>query len=553
MARLGFEQIFPLAVQYHREGRLSEAIAGYRRAIELRPSSASAHNNLAVACREAGLTLEAIAASRAAVRLAPHRVEMHLNLGNLLRETGNVDEAIAAYQSGLRVAPNFAPGFSNLGVALQDAGRLDEAIECYRRAVVLDPGAMVAHSNLLYTMHFDPRCDAGTILREHRNWAAKHAEPLRGQIRPHENERSPERMLRIGYVAQRFHDHVIGRFMLPLLRSHDRGQFQVFCYADTTELSAELRDSGATWRSTRGLSDEQLAQLIREDRIDILVDLGLHMSGGRLLTFARKPAPVQVTYLAYCSTSGLSAMDCRLTDRYLDPPGQGDENYVERSVRLAETYWCYDPPAGVSEPGAPPAASSGRVTFGSFNHFSKVTAPALATWGRLLREVANSRLILHARPGSHRQRVQQVLLETGVSVERVEFAGFVATPQYFEQYRRIDIALDPFPYAGGTTTLDALWMGVPVVTLAGQTAVGRGGVSILSNLELTDLIASTPDQYVQIARQLAGDLPRLESLRESLRQRMLALPLTDAPRFARHVEAAYRQMWREWCMGSSKS
>jgi predicted O-linked N-acetylglucosamine transferase (SPINDLY family) len=554
MATLDFDQIFALAVQYHRQGRLTEAIAGYRRAIALRPGAASAHNNLAVACREAGLTAEAIAASRSAVMLAPHRVEMHLNLGNLLRESGDVDEAIAAHHQGLRVAPNFALGFSNLGVALQEAGRVEEAIESYRQAMRLDPGAVVAHSNLLYAMHFDPRCDARMILEEHLRWAALHADALGEKAPPCENERSPERMLRVGYVAHRFGDHVIGRFMLPLLRSHDRGQFEPFCYSAATSLGAELPDAGATWRSTRGLSDEQLAQLIRQDRIDILVDLGLHMSGSRLLTFARKPAPVQVTYLAYCSTSGLRAMDYRLTDGYLDPPstgsgqalGEEDQNYVERSVRL-ETYWRYDPPADASAPGPLPAASNGHVTFGSMNHFSKITAQTLRVWGRLLTEVPNSRLILHARPGSHRRRVVELLGAAGVSAERVEFAGFVPTPQYFEQYRRIDIGLDPSPYAGGTTTLDALWMGVPVVTLSGKTAVGRGGVSILSNLGLEHLIATTLEQYVQIARGLAGDLPRLGGLRESLRQRMRQSPILDASRFARNVEATFRQMWREWC------
>jgi protein O-GlcNAc transferase len=552
MPSLTFDQIFSLAVQYHREGKLAEAIAGYRRAIELRPASASAHNNLAVACREAGLTREAIAASRSAVRLAPQRVEMYLNLGNLLRETGNVDEAIAVYQEGIRLAPNFAPGLSNLGVALQDAGRLDEAIECYRQAVRLDPGAIVAHSNLLYTMHFDPRCDAKAILQEHLRWGQIHAEPLKGEIRPHAHERSAERPLRIGYVAARFHDHVIGRFMLPLLRAHDRERFVTFCYADMTGLTEELKEAGGTWRSTRGLSDEQLAGLVRQDRIDILVDLGLHMSGSRLLTFARKPAPVQATYLAYCSTSGFSAIDYRLTDPYLDPIGE-DENYVERSVRLAESYWCYDPPGDAPDPGPLPALSNGLVTFGCFNHFSKVTEAALRIWGRLLVAVPDSQLILHAREGGHRERVRRLLAECGVAAERVSFAGFVATEQYFQRYCQVDIALDPFPYAGGTTTLDALWMGVAVVTLRGRTAVGRGGVSILSNLKLPELIATTHEQYVQIAGELAADLPRMAALRQSLRQRMRESPLTDATRFARNVETAYRQMWRDWCTCSINS
>jgi predicted O-linked N-acetylglucosamine transferase (SPINDLY family) len=553
MPSLSYDQIFALAVQYHRQGRLAEAIAGYRRAIELRPTSASAHNNLAVACREAGLTAEAIDASRNAVRLAPQRIEMHLNLGNLLRETGNVDDAIAVYRQAISLRPTFAPALSNLGVALQDAGRLDEAIDCYREAVRLDPTAAVAHSNLVYTMHFDPRSGSKAILQEAQRWSALHAEPLKGEIKSHENDRSPERNLRIGYVGDRLHDHVIGRFMQPLLAAHDRTQFRVICYADTTGLPDELRRVADVWQSTRGMTDEQVAQLVRQDRIDILVDLGLHMSGSRLLAFARKPAPVQVTYVAYCSTSGLSTMDYRLTDPFLDPPEFGDENYVERSIRLPETYWCYGPPVNVGESGALPAIANGHVTFGCLNHFSKTTSVTLQVWARLLREVPSSRLMLHGREGSHRERAKAMLAEGGVAADRISFVGFVPTSDYFKCYRQIDIALDPFPYAGGTTTLDALWMGVPVVTLSGQTAVGRGGVSILSNLKLPELIAATHDQYVQIASELASDLPRLESLRSSLRRRMLESPLTDAPRFARRVEAAYRQMWRQWCMDSSRS
>ena len=301
---------------------------------------------------------------------------------------------------------------------------------------------------------------------------------------------------------------------------------------------------GATCRD---LSDEQLADTIRHDRIDILVDLTMHMAKNRLLVFARKPAPVQVTYLAYCGTTGLGTMDYRLTDPYLDPLGRDERFYCERSVCLPETYWCYRPTIETPPVNALPALAAGHVSFGSLNNFCKVTPPVLAAWGRLLQAVPDAKLLLHARAGSHRERVWGFLAGQGISAERVEFLDIKPLAEYFNVYQRIDVALDPFPYGGGTTTCDALWMGVPVVSLAGQTAVGRGGLSILSNVGLTDLVADDAGQYIRIAADLANDLPRLSELRQTLRQRMQASPLMDAPRFARNIEAAYRQMWQRWC------
>ena len=337
---------------------------------------------------------------------------------------------------------------------------------------------------------------------------------------------------------------------LPLLESHDHGSFEIFCYASTRAVDAvtdRCRAQADVWCDARGLSDEQLASAIRRDQIDVLVDLTMHMSDNRLLVFARKPAPVQVAYLAYCATTGLDAMDYRLTDPYLDPPGGDERFYSEQSVRLPETYWCYQPPKETPPVGAPPALEAGQVSFGSLNNFCKVTLPTLATWARLLQAVPGSRLLLHAHAGSHRDRVRAFLAEQGIAAGRLTFVDFLATADYFGVYRRIDVALDPLPYGGGTTTCDALWMGAPVVSLAGQTAVGRGGVSILSNLGLPELVARDGEQYVQIAASLAGDLPRLSQLRAGLRDRMRKSPLMDAPRFARNIEAAYREMWRRWC------
>jgi protein O-GlcNAc transferase len=369
-------------------------------------------------------------------------------------------------------------------------------------------------------------------------------------IQPHANERDPERRLRIGYVSPDFREHVVGRFLLPLLTSHDKRAVEVFAYAHVPRpdaLTESLRACTDSWRSIVGLSDAQAADLIRQDRIDILVDLTMHMDRNRLLVFARKPAPIQATYLAYCASTGLETMDYRLSDPYLDPPGMDESVYSERTIRLPETYWCYQPASETPEVSPLPALERGYVTFGCLNNFCKVSEPTLAAWAKLLRAVPRSQLLLHAHAGSHRLRVQGFLEHEGLEPARVRFTGIVPLREYFQLYHRIDIALDTFPYGGGTTTCDALWMGVPVVSLVGPTAVGRGGLSILSNVGLPELVGGKEEDYVRIGREWAGDLPRLSHLRSTLRQRMASSPLMDGPHLARNVEAAYRQMWRTWC------
>jgi predicted O-linked N-acetylglucosamine transferase (SPINDLY family) len=354
----------------------------------------------------------------------------------------------------------------------------------------------------------------------------------------------------VGYVSPDFRWHPVGRFLLPLLQSHDHREFEIFCYASQIVadfITARCQAHADVWRNVAGCTDEQLATAVREDHIDILVDLSMHMAKNRLLVFARKPAPVQVTYLAYCGTTGLRTMDYRLTDPYLDAPGQTQRFYSEQSVWLPETYWCYLAVDNTPPVSSLPALLAGHVTFGCLNNFCKVTAPALSAWSALLQAAPGSRLILHAQTGGHRDRVRDFFTQRHVSPERVTFVRQLPTADYFRLYEQIDVALDPFPYGGGTTTCDALWMGVPVVSLAGQTAVGRGGLSILSNVGLTGLLAHDSEQYARIAADLAGDLQRLGELRATLRERMQHSPLMDAPRFARNVESSYRMMWRHCC------
>jgi protein O-GlcNAc transferase len=532
-------------------GQLDKAIGSYRQAIWLKHDFAEAHGNLGSALQDIGQLDEATAAYRQAIALNPNWPEAHNNLGNVVKDKGQLDEAIAAYRQAIRLKPDFAEVYANLGSALMGVGQLDEAIASQRQAVRLKSDYAGLHSNLVFTLHYHPGHDGRMIHEELRRWNRQHAEPLKKFIQPHTNNRRPDRRLRIGYVSPDFRVHVVGQNLLPLLREHDHRQMEIFCYSNVLRpdmLTDQLRGYADVWRSIVGLSDPQATDLIRQDRIDILVDLALHTANNRLLVFAHKPAPVQATYLGCCTSTGMETMDYRLSDPYLDPSDSDLSIYSERTIRLPETYWCYRSTGPTPDPSPPPTAAAGYVTFGCLNNFAKVSSPALDLWAEILQAVPRSRLILHSNPGAHLDTVRERFAGNGISPDRLEFYLEQGNwPKYLQTYGRIDIALDPFPWGGGITTCDALWMGVPVVSLVGRTAVGRGGASILSNVGVPELIARTPEQYVQIATDLANDLPRLAELRRTLRGRMQASPLMDAPRFARNVEAAYRQMWRNWC------
>jgi predicted O-linked N-acetylglucosamine transferase (SPINDLY family) len=535
-------------------GRFDEAEVCFQRALELQPGYAQAHSNLGLVYWKSGRLDEAEVSLRRALRLNPDLAETHNNLGNVLREGGALDEAIASYQRSLTCRPDYAEAHNNLGITFREQGRLADALASYRRAIDLDPTFAAAHSNLLYALIFSPDHEPWAILEEHRFWSRRHAEPLASSIQPHDNNRNPDRRLRVGYVSPDFREHAEAFFTVPLLSAHDHQNFEVFCYADVTRpdaITATIRSFAAVWRETAGLNDVQLARVVREDQIDILIDLTMHMGQNRLLAFARKPAPVQVCWLAYQGTTGLSTIDYRLTDRYIDPPGLHEHDYTEESVRLPDSFWCYDSLASGPAVNPLPALEGGRVTFGCLNNFCKVNERVLALWARVLLAVDRSSLILLAPEGSARQRTAELLERAGVQRERVTFVGRQPRASYLELHHRIDIGLDTFPYTGQTTSLDAFWMGVPVVNLVGSTAPARAGLSLLSNLGLPELAADTPEQFVSVAVALATDLRRLARLRETLRQRLEASPLMDRPRFARGVEQVYREMWRRWCLGES--
>jgi predicted O-linked N-acetylglucosamine transferase (SPINDLY family) len=533
------------------QGRLDLAVAAYRRALAIRPDYAEAHSNLGIALKEQGLLDLAVAAHRRAIALKPEYAGAYSNLGNALKEQGCLDLAIGAYRRALALGPDpDGTHTNNLGNAFKEQGRLDEALACFRKAVELKPKDAMAASNLLMSLHYHPDYDAPSILAEHRQWARQYADPLAAGARPHTNDRSPDRKLRVGFVSADFREHPVGRSLLPIFRYHDRGQAEFIAYSDVRgedEVTGALRSLADHWHSIVGVGDQDVADRIRADRIDILVDLALHSARNRLLVFARKPAPVQVTMVGMPATTGLMAMDYRLTDPYLDPPGTGDDAYSEQSIRLPHSFWCYQPPEEAPPVSELPARDRGFVTFACVNQFVKVSHAAIALWIEILHGVPTARLVIESQPGGHRETARALFEAGGIAADRVEFTPKLPRKAYFERFRTLDVGLDPFPYNGHTSSLDALWMGVPIITVRGRTAVGRGGVSMLSNLGLPELIAETPRQYVAIAVQWAGNLPGLGRLRAELRQRLQGSPLMDQKKYAADVDAAYRQMWKSWC------
>jgi protein O-GlcNAc transferase len=535
-------------------GFLDEAIAAYRRALQLQPNDPETHTNLGIALRDCGQFDEAIAACLRALEIKPDLPDAHTNLGNALRDRGQLDEAIAAYRRALQIKPDFSDACNNLANALNDIGRIDEAIEFYRRALEIRPGNSEAHSNLIYSLLFHPRHDAGTIAEERKRWNRQFSDPVKQLIMAHTNDRELGRRLRIGYVSPDFREQVIGRNILPLFECHDRQNFEILCYSGVVRpdpLTDKFRERADQWRSTVGVGDAALAEMIRQDGVDILVDLTQHMAGNRLPVFARKPAPIQVSFAGYPESTGLEAIEYRISDRYLER-GCVDEGIGgNERVRLIDSFWCYAPREVGVKVNEPPARETGRVTFGSLNNFCKVNEQTLKLWARVLGAVGDSRLVLLSRMGSPRRRTLDVLERHGVARGRVEFVDFHPRREYLELYHRLDIVLDTFPYNGHTTSLDALWMGVPVVSLAGDTPVSRAGLSQLTNLGLPELAAHSETEYVNIACDLARDVPRLAQLRSTLRDRMENSILMDAPRFARQVEQAYREMWQTWRPGQS--
>lgn len=528
-------------------GRHREAEACFREAIRLRPTYAEAHGNLGVAAQEQSRLPEAERHYREALRHDPGDPRGHCRLGNLLRKNGRLDEAAQAQHRALELRPNDSEALASLAAIRSEQGRSAEAVELLRRRAKMLPSSPRAGSDLLLALHSVEGNSRQAMFQEHQAWAARHAEPLypRRLAAFRESGRS-DRRLRIGYCSADLRDHPVARFFEPLIANHDRAQVEVYCYSDVPGAQQDattdrLRTYADGWRDVAGLLDDQVAGLVRKDGIDILVDLAGHLNNPRLLLFALKPAPVQVSFLGYPNTTGLTSMDYRLTDALHDPPEVADLYHSERLIRLAPCAWCYRPDDHDIAVNALSALSTGQITFGCLNRLSKATPGMLRLWAEILAAVPHSRLMILTATGAEDDAgLVATLTSQGISAHRTIRVGRRPRSAYLQLYSSIDIALDSFPYNGHTTTLDALWMGVPTVTLSGQTHASRAGGSVLSQVGLEHLIASTPIEYVKVATRLASDLRQLGELRHNLRQKMASSALRDEVGYARRIEAVYR-------------
>jgi protein O-GlcNAc transferase len=536
------------------QGRAAEAIELFKRAISLRSDYAEAYYNLGGALEDQGDRGKATVAYRQAIAIKPNFVEPHYNLALALQTEGKLGEAVATYEQALKLRTNDHEIENNLGHALLAQGRLEQAMAAFRRALTLKAGFADAHSNLLVCLNYCSDTTRTDVFAKHVAWGKRHAAALRLSPAAYSNPRTPHRRLRIGYVSPDLRMHSVAFFIEPLLGAHDHENYEIFCYANVTHpdtVTKRLQALTDQWRDIAQLSDEETARVIRKDGIDILVDLAGHTAGNRLLTFARKPAPIQVAYLGYPNTRGLAAIDYWLSDAYADPVGKTEDYYVEKVVRLPRGLNCYKPLPESPGVGPLPTLHADHITFGSFNNASKISEVTIACWAKILIGVSTARLLLKARALSDEQtcdRLQDAFAAQGITPQRIDMIGRVASSvEHLALYNRVDIGLDTFPYNGHTTTCEALWMGVPVITLAGTTHAGRVGVSLLTQAGLAELITATPEAYVELAIELANDLPHLQGLRQSLRERLAASALCDAKGFTRALEAAYRGMWEKYC------
>jgi protein O-GlcNAc transferase len=538
------------------QGKTARAIPVLSRAAALMPDDADVSFNLAHALHREGRLNAAEQALRSAVALRSKFTAAWLSLAAVMTDAERFDEAEECFHRALEVEPGSAEAHYNYGNLLHREGRVGEAITHYRAAVDIKPDFVRAHSNLVYALNFTDEFSLEEIFNEHREWARRHADPLTATVRPHANSRTTGRALRVGYVSANFRDHAVTYFFESTLMHHDRTRVSVYCYSDVERPDAHterLRHADCVWRDIAGQDDESVSELVRRDEIDILVDLTGHTDNHRLLAFARKPAPVQVTWNGYANTTGMTAIDYRITDALADPPGMTEHLHSEKLVRLPEIYMAFTPPAASPDVSAAPIREAGHISLGSFNALSKVTPRVIRVWSDILRALPRAQLLMCTVPaGRTRERVIREFASHGISDARLELLPKLPFHQFLAAQSRVDIALDPFPFSGTTTTCQTLWMGVPVVTLAGMSHVSRVGVTMLSNVGLRQCVAEDENDYVRSAIALATDTPRLREMRSGLRERMLLSPLTNGARLTRFLEDVYAKMWEDYCHESAE-
>lgn len=532
-------------------GRLDDAADSHREAIRLSPEIAEPHTNLGLVLDLQGRAEEAAACHREAIRLKPDFAQGHDNLGCSLQELGQLTEAVASYREAIRLEPEFANAHYNLGTALHEMGLAADATNCFEAACNRDPGHIRALSNLLLTQQYIPSVPPSRFIDSARLWAQAFTQGDAKSVPG--NTPDPDRRLKVGYVSADFRNHPVGFYITNILAAHDAGNVETFCYSacqNADRLTEQLRRDAAHWRDITGLDDANAVALIRDDAIDVLVDLAGHTTGNRLGVFAHRPAPVQAGWIGYCATTGLAAMDYVLADATVVPDGE-EGLFTEQVWRLPGQYLCFAPP-DTDIPIIGPAGDAGAlVTFGSFNNMAKVCDETVALWAQILNDLPDARLVFKAKQIGAQPEALPSLLQRfaahGVKADRLTPEGPSEREAFLADYNRIDIALDPFPFSGGATTAEALWMGVPVVTMKNDRWAGRVSETMLGAVGLDQWVADDADAYRDMALQLAASGPRPAEQRVQLRQQVEDSALCDGPGFTRSLETAYRDMWRAWC------
>lgn len=534
--------------------KYDEAISCYEKAININPDDPTAYINSGIALQNINQPERALEYFRAALKINPNLHQAYDYMGLAFAIQGKIEESIYCYLRSLQINPSSVMSLVNMGNLLSKTGRLKEAESFYRQAIQISPDNPKPFQALLMNMIYNPDNSAFSIFSEHMRFANKHEEPLGSHISNHANDRTPDRRLRIGYVSPDFRRHSVGYFIEPVLAAHRRNQFEVFCYSaveTTDEMTARIRHYADRWKDIVAMSDEAAAASVRKDKIDIMIDLAGHTCDNRLLLFARKPAPVQVTWIGYPATTGLRSVDYKIADNYTDPPGLTEKYYTEKLMRMPDSFICYLPDRESPRVSALPALTANHITFASFNNFAKVSAEIIGLWIKILLRLPGSRLIIKAESLADRiirKNTVDFFTCRGIDASRVELLSWKSsTKDHLETYNRVDIGLDTFPYNGTTTTCEAFWMGVPVITLSGETHASRVGLSLLNNIGLPELAAKTGDEYIDISLKLATDMKRLKFLRENLRQIMDHSPLTNASQFTINLENLYRAAWQAYC------
>lgn len=531
------------------QGKLAEAMECFLEAIAHKPGHAGAYSNLGNAAFDMGHFDEAIRCYRVALSINPEDFATRNSLGVALKETGDMQSAIQEFEQVLVSNPQFGLAYNNLGNVARDLGQPELAIEFFRRTLELDPSQNKLHSNLLFAMLVVPSYSQDEIFSEHLRFAEQFETPLKPFWQAHDNLRDKHKRLKVGYVSGDFRSHAVAYFIEPVLATHDKSQVEIFCYYnnhqndDVTRRFAAFSDH---WISCGGWSDDTLAARIREDGIDILIDLSGHTRHNRLLTFARKPAPIQITWIGYPATTGLSAMDYRITDRHYDPEGMTERYHSEALLRL--------PMAGLFKPeairppiNALPALTKGVFTFACLNNLAKIREENIALWAQILFALPHARLMLGNVDDLAKPRLVDIFAKYGIGEERLDMHQKMPLGDFLALHHQIDLALDPFPYTGGTTTLHALSMGVPVITLAGNSPVSRCGAGIMGNVGLPEFIAASPEEYVKLAIAFASNLSKLDQVRQSLRAGNAIQSESEKSSFTHHLEQVLRQVWGKWC------